>query len=67
MTYNNTPIAMLKSPTGMAVRVQAAMINAVGVDMDRWNMLNDRLDRFMAVPGFDMAEFHRLCKVYGLD
>ena len=67
MTYNNTPITMLKSATGMAVRVQAAMINAVGVDMDRWDKLNDRLDQFMAAPGFDMLEFNRLCKAYGLD
>jgi hypothetical protein len=31
---------------------------------DRWSA---NLDRWMAHPQFDMAEFNRLCRVYRLD
>ena len=67
MTYSLAPLFTLKSVTGMAVRVQASMIEAAGQDMARYATLCDRLDVFMADPLFNRAEFNRLCRLHGLD
>lgn len=68
--YNHTPLAMLKSATGMAVRAQARLVaimnNPEGVDYQAYNVAFDRLEAFMAVPAFDMQEFRRLCIAYGI-
>jgi len=62
-----TPLAMLPaSPTTMAVRCQSACIASVGFDMDAWDRWSANQDRWMVHPDFDMAEFNRLCQVYGL-
>lgn len=54
--------------TVMAVRTQRKMIDSLALDtLDRFNMLSNRLDVFMADPRFDLAEFSRLCRVYELD
>jgi hypothetical protein len=55
------------SPTNMAVRCQSACIASVGSDMDAYRNWAARLDQWMAHPGFDMAEFNRLCRHYKLD
>jgi hypothetical protein len=63
-----TPLAMLpSSATNMAVRCQSACIASVGSDMEAWDRWSASLDRWMSHPQFDMAEFSRLCRVYGLD
>ena len=59
------PLSMLPaSATNMAVRCQSACIAAVGSDMDAWSRWSVNLDRWMAHPEFDMAEFNRLCSAY---
>ena len=63
-----TPLAMLpSSATNMAVRCQSACIAAVGTDMEAWGRWSANLDRWMAHPEFNMAEFNRLCRLYKLD
>jgi hypothetical protein len=62
-----TPLSLLPaSPTNMAVRCQSSCIASVGADMDAYSRWCANLDRWMAHPQFDMAEFNRLCSVYGL-
>jgi hypothetical protein len=63
------PLSMLgSSPTNMAVRCQSSCIASCSVDtMDAYNHWCARLDQWMAHPGFDMAEFNRLCRHYRLD
>ena len=64
----NTPLAMLKSSNGMAVKFQKAMNQALAQGyFDRYEVVAQRLDRTMAAPNFDGAEFVRLCRVYGVE
>jgi len=61
------PLAMLPaSPTTMAVRCQSSCIASVASDMAAYDRWSANLDRWMAHPQFDMAEFNRLCRVYSL-
>ena len=61
-------LSMLGStPTNMAVRCQSKCVASVAVDMKSYGHWSDSLDRWMAHPGFDMAEFSRLCRQYKLD
>ena len=61
------PLAMLPaSPTVMAVRCQSSCIASVASDMVAYDRWCANLDRWMAHPQFDMAEFNRLCQVYSL-
>ena len=54
--------------TVMAVRTQRKLINSLSLEtLDRYYMLSDRLNVFMADPRFDLTEFSRLCRVYELD
>jgi len=63
-----TSLAMLPaSPTTMAVRCQSSCIASVASDMTAYARWCANLDRWMAHPQFDMAEFNRLCRVYRLD
>jgi hypothetical protein len=63
-----TPLAMLPaSATNMAVRCQSACIATVGSNMEAWGRWSANLDRWMAHPEFNMAEFNRLCRLYKLD
>ena len=65
---NLPPLSMLgSSATNMAVRCQSACIASVGSDMDAYEQWSARLDKWMANPAFDMAEFNRLCRHYKLD
>ena len=61
-------LSMLGStPTNMAVRCQSKCVASVVGDMVAYGRWSDHLDRWMAHPGFDMAEFNRLCRHYKLD
>jgi hypothetical protein len=55
------------SPTNMAVRCQSKCIASVGSDMEAYYKWSEHMDRWMAHPQFDMAEFNRLCRYYKLD
>jgi hypothetical protein len=55
------------SPTNMAVRCQSHCIASVGSDMEAYDRWSATMDRWMAHPQFDMAEFNRLCRHYKLD
>jgi hypothetical protein len=60
-----TLLSMLpSSPTNMAVRCQSKCIASVASDMTAYDRWSANLDRWMAHPEFDMAEFNRLCRVY---
>lgn len=62
-----TPLALLKSDNGMAVKMQKAMNLALANgDLDRYHLVAARQERAMAAPGFDGAEFVRLCNLYGV-
>ena len=64
----NTPLALLKSSNGMAVKFQKAMNQALAQgDFDRYEVVAQRLDAAMAAPSFDGAEFVRLCRFYGVE
>tara|TARA_B100000035_G_scaffold219763_1_gene188597 strand:- start:220 stop:429 length:210 start_codon:yes stop_codon:yes gene_type:complete len=65
---NNTPLAMLKSDTAMAVKAQKAMNAALAgnLDLDRYNRANDLMDLATKAPDFDWGEFKRICKAYGV-
>ena len=61
-------LSMLSSSaTNMAVRCQSKCIASVGSDMDAYAHWSARLDQWMGHPGFDLAEFNRLCRHYKLD
>ena len=61
----NTPLSLLKSTNGMAVRIQKAMNSALDrCDYDRYQREGERLDLAMKAPAFDMGEFKRLCAAY---
>ena len=63
-----TPLSMLpSSATNMAVRAQSSCIASAGSDMAAYGRWADWLDRWMAHPEFDPAEFSRLCQAYELD
>jgi len=63
-----TPLSMLPaSPTTMAVRCQSACIASAGSDMGAWARWDSNMVRWMSHPQFDLAEFHRLCRIYKLD
>jgi hypothetical protein len=51
----------------MAVRCQSSCIASVASDMAAYERWSANLDRWMAHPQFDMAEFNRLCQIYRLD
>ena len=62
-----TPLSLLpNNPTTMAVRSQSHCIAAAGSNMAAYARWSAWLDRWMAHPAFDMAEFNRLCQVYRL-
>jgi len=62
-----TPLSLLPAcPTNMAVRCQSSCIASVAGDMAAYDRWCANLDRWMAHPQFDMAEFNRLCSIYGL-
>ena len=64
----NTPLSLLKSTNGMAVKFQKAMNQAMAQgDFDRYEVVGQRLDAAMAAPAFDSAEFVRLCRFYGVE
>lgn len=65
----NLPLLSMlgSSPTNMAVRCQSHCISAAGSDMDAYAHWTARLEQWMAHPGFDAAEFSRLCRHYQLD
>ena len=54
------------SPTNMAVRAQSSCVASVGADMEAYIRWSARLDQWMVHPGFDLAEFNRLCRHYRL-
>lgn len=63
----NTPLALLNSDNGMAVKFQKAMNQALAQgDYERYEVVGQRLDRAMAAPGFDSAEFIALCRIHGV-
>ena len=66
---NNTPLALLKSDTAMAVKAQKSMNAALAgeMDLDRYSRANDLMDLAINAPGFDWSEFKRICKAYGVD
>lgn len=63
------PLSLLpSSPTTMAVRCASKCIASVSADtLDAWERWSAQLDQWMAHPGFDWAEYSRLCRHYGLD
>lgn len=65
----NTPLSLLKSSTAMAVKAQKSMNAALAgeLDLDRYNRASNLLDLAMAAPGFNLAEFNRLCRIYGVE
>ena len=64
----NTPLSTLKSSNGMAVKLQKAMNQAMAQgDLERYELVAQRLDGAMAAPAFDGAEFVRLCRFYGVE
>ena len=63
----NTPLALLNSDSGMAVKFQKAMNQALAQgDFERYEIVGQRLDRAMAAPGFNSAKFVALCRTYGV-
>ena len=64
----NTPLSLLKSDTAMAVKAQKSMNAALAgeLDLDRYYRADKLLNLAMAAPGFNLAEFNRLCRVYGV-
>ena len=63
----NTPLALLNSDNGMAVKFQKAMNQALAQgDYERYELVGQRLDRAMAAPGFNSVEFLALCRTYGV-
>ena len=66
---NNTPLAMLKSDTAMAVKAQKAMnLAMVGeTDWDRYRRASAMQSAAMDAPGFCFDEFKRICRAYGID
>jgi hypothetical protein len=65
---NNTPLALLKSDTAMAVKCQKAMNSALDrSDYARYDREAQVMDLAMARPSFAWDEFKRLCKAYGVD
>ena len=64
---NNTPLALLKSSTAMAVKCQEAMNSALDrSDYARYDRAAQVMDLAMASPYFAWDEFKRLCKAYGV-
>ena len=66
---NNTPLAMLKSDTAMAVKAQKAMNAALAgeLDLDRYNRASSLMDLAIEAPDFNWDEFKRICQAYGVD
>ena len=63
----NTPLALLNSDSGMAVKFQKAMNQALAQgDYERYELVGQRLDRAMATPGFNSVKFVALCRTYGV-
>ena len=62
------PLSLLKSSNGMAVKFQKAMNEAMAQgDLDRYQVVAQRLDNAMTAPAFDSTEFIRLCHLYGVE
>lgn len=67
-----TPLSMLPTnPTTQAVRCSKHCMSAIGSDTDElnieaWERWSKRVDFFVSLPGFDRAEYNRLCRLYGV-